>query len=235
MGRNHSTKLTLPEYILYAFMILIFLISVITKLWNRHLDDLAKTSLSAEYESEEISESYVSDLNYSDEIIIEPTTVLPEESDFVIATELESAEEIVSVECYSHENFSSNAPIEADLAEESSLESENVPAPQNEDCSNIDSALAEQTTSTESLQIAENVDELILPATEIDSESITLININTANQQELMTLKGIGEVKSKAIIDYRTEHGYFSSVDELINVKGIGEKTLEKLRDYITV
>lgn len=71
--------------------------------------------------------------------------------------------------------------------------------------------------------------------TDISSEQTSLININTANSAQLQTLKGIGEVKAQAIIDYRNANGNFSSVDELINVSGIGEKTLENIRPYITV
>lgn len=61
------------------------------------------------------------------------------------------------------------------------------------------------------------------------------VNINTADLGTLMTLNGIGEVKAQAIIDYRTNNGAFSSVEDLLNVTGIGEKTLEKLRNQITV
>ncbi len=60
-----------------------------------------------------------------------------------------------------------------------------------------------------------------------------LLNINTASADELETLPNIGEATSQRIIDYRTQHGDFSSVDDLQNVKGIGEKTLEKLRPFI--
>jgi len=62
-----------------------------------------------------------------------------------------------------------------------------------------------------------------------------IVNINTATVQELITLTGIGEVKANSIVNYRTENGYFNSVDELINVKGIGEKILDKIRNNITV
>ena len=62
-----------------------------------------------------------------------------------------------------------------------------------------------------------------------------LININTATAAQLTELSGIGEVKAAAILEYRSTHGDFSSVDELLNVSGIGEKTLEKIRSYITV
>lgn len=61
------------------------------------------------------------------------------------------------------------------------------------------------------------------------------ININTASISELMTLDGIGEVKAKAIVEYREANGYFKSIDDLMLVKGVGEKTLEKNRDRITV
>lgn len=62
-----------------------------------------------------------------------------------------------------------------------------------------------------------------------------LININTANAQQLRSLPGIGEVLAQRIIDYRTEHGLFRSEGDLMNVSGIGEKKLEAILDLITV
>jgi len=61
------------------------------------------------------------------------------------------------------------------------------------------------------------------------------VNINTATQQELETLKGIGPVKAKAIIDYRAKNGPFKSQADLANVPGIGEKTVEKLKADLAV
>lgn len=61
------------------------------------------------------------------------------------------------------------------------------------------------------------------------------VNINKAGVEELMSLPNIGEVKARAIIEYRKSHGPFKSVDELDNVKGIGSKTLEKLRPLVSV
>jgi competence protein ComEA len=63
----------------------------------------------------------------------------------------------------------------------------------------------------------------------------TLVNINTADQLELEELPGVGPVTATAIIEWRTEHGGFSTVDELIEVSGIGEVTLGELRDLVTV
>lgn len=61
------------------------------------------------------------------------------------------------------------------------------------------------------------------------------VNINTATQAELEEVPYIGEVKAKAIIDYRTTNGNFKSIDELDNVKGFGSATIEKIRKYLTV
>lgn len=61
------------------------------------------------------------------------------------------------------------------------------------------------------------------------------VNINTAGEDELMTLKGIGEVKAKKIVEDRKKNGKFSSPRDLLRVNGIGEKTLEKIIGQITV
>ena len=59
------------------------------------------------------------------------------------------------------------------------------------------------------------------------------ININQANEEQLITLPGIGPVKAKAIIEYRTSHGPFHHPEDLLQVKGIGAKTLEKIKPRI--
>lgn len=63
----------------------------------------------------------------------------------------------------------------------------------------------------------------------------SMININTASQEELETLPGVGPVTATNIIQYRDANGPFTSVDELDNVSGIGERTLENLRPFVTV
>lgn len=62
-----------------------------------------------------------------------------------------------------------------------------------------------------------------------------LVNVNNATVEELETLPGIGEVLAATIVQYREEHGPFTSVDQLEDVSGIGEVTLEELRDLITI
>ena len=61
------------------------------------------------------------------------------------------------------------------------------------------------------------------------------VNINTADEAALVTLKGIGEAKAKAIIEHRQKNGPFKTVDDLANVKGIGDKTLVELHDQLAV
>ena len=61
------------------------------------------------------------------------------------------------------------------------------------------------------------------------------INVNTADATQLEELPGIGEVLAQAIIDYRTDNGPFTSVDELEDVSGIGPSTLEDIREQVIV
>lgn len=66
-------------------------------------------------------------------------------------------------------------------------------------------------------------------------ETIGKININTADLEELQKLPSIGPVLAQRIIDYRNEHGPFTSVSELTSVSGIGLDRLDKIMDYATV
>lgn len=59
------------------------------------------------------------------------------------------------------------------------------------------------------------------------------VNVNTATQAQLELLPGIGPALAKRIIDYRTEHGVFKSVDDLDKVKGIGPKLIARMEGLV--
>lgn len=62
------------------------------------------------------------------------------------------------------------------------------------------------------------------------------VNINTASASMLATtIKGVGPKLATAIVQYRTEHGPFQTVDDLQKVKGVGAKTIEKNREKLSV
>ena len=61
------------------------------------------------------------------------------------------------------------------------------------------------------------------------------VNLNTATFDQLDALPGVGPATAQAIIDYRTRHGRFRSVDELLEVRGIGEAKLADLRPKVRV
>jgi competence protein ComEA len=67
------------------------------------------------------------------------------------------------------------------------------------------------------------------------SGAATLVNLNTATETELDTLPDVGPVTAASILQWRDQHGGFTSVDELLEVDGIGEVTLGKLAPYVTV
>ena len=70
---------------------------------------------------------------------------------------------------------------------------------------------------------------------EITAPTRVLVNVNTADAEELETLTGIGPALAQAIVDYRAEHGAFRSAEDLLLVKGIGEAKLEGFRAEITL
>ncbi|MFJ7179616.1 helix-hairpin-helix domain-containing protein [Streptomyces massasporeus] len=59
------------------------------------------------------------------------------------------------------------------------------------------------------------------------------VPLNTATADQLDTLPGVGPVLAQHIIDYRTQHGGFRSVDELREVNGIGDRRFADLRDLV--
>lgn len=67
------------------------------------------------------------------------------------------------------------------------------------------------------------------------SNNSTLVSINTATIETLLTLPGIGEAKAKNIINYRNEIGTFTAIEDILNVSGIGESIFAQIKDYITL
>lgn len=65
--------------------------------------------------------------------------------------------------------------------------------------------------------------------------ALAAVDLNTANQQQLESLKGIGPEKAKDIIDYRTKNGPFKTTEDIMKVPGIKEGTYAKIKGEITV
>jgi competence protein ComEA len=66
-------------------------------------------------------------------------------------------------------------------------------------------------------------------------ESSGPVNLNSATVEQLDTLDGVGPATAQKILEYRTAHGGFSSIDDLAQIPGIGPKRLEALRAQVTV
>jgi competence protein ComEA len=63
----------------------------------------------------------------------------------------------------------------------------------------------------------------------------TPLNLNSASLEELDALPGVGPVIAQRILDWRTAHGGFTSIEQLQDVAGIGEHMMERLRALVTV
>lgn len=83
-------------------------------------------------------------------------------------------------------------------------------------------------------EIINNKDSTTEDSSNSSSSTDKVININTANEQELCKLTGIGTTKAKAIIEYRKKEK-FSKPEDITKVSGIGKKTFEKIKDQISV
>lgn len=79
-----------------------------------------------------------------------------------------------------------------------------------------------------------NYDNCITTEKNATETSTSLVNINTASKEELMTVSGIGASKADSIIAYRIKTP-FSKIEDIMNVSGIGESLFDKIKKYITV
>lgn len=66
------------------------------------------------------------------------------------------------------------------------------------------------------------------------SSKNSLVNINTADESELISLPGIGPATAKKIIDYRENNGAFIDIEDIKKVRGIGNAKFESMKDLIT-
>jgi competence ComEA-like helix-hairpin-helix protein len=73
------------------------------------------------------------------------------------------------------------------------------------------------------------------PAFAARAPSRALVNLNTATAKQLRSLRGVGSVTVKRIMEYRDAHGGFSSVEDLKAVPGIGESRFRALEGQVTI
>ncbi len=76
---------------------------------------------------------------------------------------------------------------------------------------------------------------VMLLAIAFSLSALARVNINTANVDELQTLKGIGEARAQAIVDYRNQHGPYRSLKELGNIPRFPDNLIDQLRNQMTV
>lgn len=89
----------------------------------------------------------------------------------------------------------------------------------------------------EDLIIEDAGEGIITESSSIDNNEIqnSKVNINTASQEKLQTLPGVGNSTAQKIIDYRNENGKFKTEEDIKNVPGIGEAKYNSLKDKIVV
>ena len=82
-------------------------------------------------------------------------------------------------------------------------------------------------------KVGEEATEIPAGATSKETPKEGKVNINTATVEELKTLKGVGEKKAEAIIEYRKKNGSFKTKEDLMKVRGIGKKLFESFQERI--
>ena len=82
-------------------------------------------------------------------------------------------------------------------------------------------------------KVGEEAEEIPAGATSKEEAKEGKVNMNTATVEELKTLKGVGEKKAEAIIEYRKKNGSFQTKEDLMKVRGIGKKLFESFQERI--
>ena len=59
------------------------------------------------------------------------------------------------------------------------------------------------------------------------------VDINTASAREISSIPGIGKVMAGRIVEYRQLNGFFYAQEDLLKVKGIGEMKLDRIKEYV--
>jgi competence protein ComEA len=70
---------------------------------------------------------------------------------------------------------------------------------------------------------------------QVEAPKTVQVNINTADVDTLMSLKGVGAKEAEAIVTWRTENGKFTSIEQLMDVKGIGESIFETNKSRLSL
>lgn len=94
--------------------------------------------------------------------------------------------------------------------------------------------LAENMVDGEKIYVP-SVGEQAVSAGQPDPKESSLVNLNTATKEQLMTLSGIGEAKAESILSYREKQGAFSAIEDIMKIEGIKEGVFNKIKDSITV
>ncbi|NOY13225.1 MAG: helix-hairpin-helix domain-containing protein [Deltaproteobacteria bacterium] len=74
---------------------------------------------------------------------------------------------------------------------------------------------------------------LLVAVSGLPAIAMEKMDINKATVEQLVDIKGVGEVLAQRIVVYRQQHEQFKSLEELTLVKGIGSRKLEKLRPFL--
>ena len=82
-------------------------------------------------------------------------------------------------------------------------------------------------------KVGEESEAIPAGATSKEASKEGKVNINTATVEELKTLKGVGEKKAEAIIEYRKKNGSFKTKEDLMKVRGIGKKLFDSFQERI--
>jgi competence protein ComEA len=62
-----------------------------------------------------------------------------------------------------------------------------------------------------------------------------VVNVNTADAEQLALLPRIGPAVAQRILEHREKNGPFKTADELMLVRGVGERTFELLKPHISL